>query len=1010
VFVQSVAWRRIPNTVRESLSYFKRAEGDASTWGKAVATVDTPTARAFAYRWCLASYEHDEGYTKYQGPGALRKVIYEDDSHTMLFVNLVRFGGVLASRVFATSFSWREEDDGSFLIAWAPVEEHFPPERVAQADEIIKSDAAAALATRATTRGFFHFKALAPSVCKVTYVVQANLGGAIPQAVIAFKTKQTLGSVQEMQAKFERKGMVVDAEMRSAFPLPPPLAELNDEQKLVVESCRAMETEEAWEPLESPHSPVRMWMKHAPPKKEERTIALGKATALIDCPAREATAYTFAYTSRERDRMSREGQHPARILATTYTNHDNVFATIKKMPLLLRNREFVARQVCAADTSGDFLVAADPVDDIIDYGMTIRTVRGIARSLTRITPLGISQCRVTIYQYLDAGGVIPRSLMTSKLPDAMSPVIEMRDEFQRDDEIDKLERDELAATIRDLPQTYTAEEDILINKVHVRLGMLDWELFEELESSDHLVKMGNHFIPGSSSGVGRASVTIDASAEECAAWEMNQMSRENVRNHGSLPRSLTKLNDHSGVFHGVYDFQIPGFRPREFLSALVWRRRGDELTVVYDDAHHTDFQLNPSYVRGTSTVHIVYRSLQPFGGLPHTQMTWTQQVDLGGLIPKSVVNGRVVNRLGFISTARRLFDRSLEIDGATRARHVEMITGQDGAEYSEEENRILAEGERNFTDFQEMKAKALEMASPLTTAKIAYKSGDRHAWGWATTTVRASPEEILAWTLDLHSRSTTREDDLEKSATLTNDHNTLFYVKKRTPKIISDRDFLVHSVWKATYGGFLSVSSPAESDMWPTGGDVVRGKYPSAMRIKRKNDKETTLEYVFQIDFGGSLPAWLTNTYMSSNASYVYEIQEYFQALRRPEEWDADDARAVGEAMCTKTKAEKHPEKGESKQSARMRVLFKKHLSLSEIGRRYEFFEGMMARVVRSTLKPAGDVKSKLCSVSLKEGETIGRGLAMALACNLTAEAAVDEWILKHRSLGELDRAEAWFR
>ena len=70
----------------------------------------------------------------------------------------------------------------------------------------------------------------------------------------------------------------------------------------------------------------------------------------------------------------------------------------------------------------------------------------------------------------------------------------------------------------------------------------------------------------------------------------------------------------------------------------------------------------------------------------------------------------------------------------------------------------------------------------------------------------------------------------------------------------------------------------------------------------------------------------------------------------------------------------------------------------------------MMARVVRSTLMPAGDVKTKLCSVSLKEGETIGRGLAMALASNLTAEAGVDEWILKHRSLGELDRTETWFR
>ena len=280
VFVQSVAWRRIPNTVRESVSYFKRAEGDASAWGKAVATVDTSAACALACRWCITSYEHVEGYVKDQGAGALRQVIDEDHSHTMLLVHLFRLGGVFADRVFATTFSWREEDDGSFLVAWAPVKEYASRERVAQADEIISSDAAASQATRATTRGFLHFKALAPSICQVTYVVQANLGGSIPKAVMASRTKQTLGTLQEMQAKFVRKGTVVDAEMRSAFPLPPPLAELNGEQQLVVESCRYLESEEGgWEPLPSSSPFVQMWCKHTPAKRGERSIALGKATA-----------------------------------------------------------------------------------------------------------------------------------------------------------------------------------------------------------------------------------------------------------------------------------------------------------------------------------------------------------------------------------------------------------------------------------------------------------------------------------------------------------------------------------------------------------------------------------------------------------------------------------------------------------------------------------------------------------------------------------------------------------
>ena len=183
-------------------------------------------------------------------------------------------------------------------------------------------------------------------------------------------------------------------------------------------------------------------------------------------------------------------------------------------------------------------------------------------------------------------------------------VADLREKFQRDDEIDKMEWDELARIIKDVPQTYTAEEDILINKVHAKLGMLEWGHFEELESPDHLVKMGKHSIGGG--GVGRASVTVDASIEECVAWEISKMNREQARDAGSLERSFTKTNDHHGVYHVVYDFGIPGFQPREFLSSLVWRQQGDKLVVLYDDVEHTDFPVSPSLVRGSTTIHCEY--------------------------------------------------------------------------------------------------------------------------------------------------------------------------------------------------------------------------------------------------------------------------------------------------------------------------------------------------------------------------------------------------------------------
>ena len=753
---------------------------------------------------------------------------------------------------------------------------------------------------------------------------------------------------------------------------------------------------------------------------------------VIDCSALDALAYFFDVVSREDLRISSEQGNPARLVQRRTGSNDAVVAVIKKMPSPLHNREFVNRLVCCLDVNSELLFTSVPAEEAIDYGMKTNTVRGVSRALMRLTPSGVSHCKVTYHMHLDAGGRIPTFVVNSKIPLALGAVGNLREEFQRDDEIDKLERDQLARVIKDEPQTYTAEEEVLINKVSVSLGMLEWELFEELESPDHLVKMGGFFI-GEEAGIARASTIIDASDEDCATWGMCKMSRAQAKSKKALQGSLVKVNNHRSIYHTVRAIKIPGFAPREFLSKVVWKKQGHKLIVAYESTDNADFPPNPEFVKGETLAYWEYETLERTGQMHQTRVTLTQRVDLKGFIPKAFVNKGVVGSLMSLSATRKQFDKSLEVDGATRALNVEMIMGHVDVEYSEEENRKLAEGERHFADFQEMKAKSLLMASPLMTAKIAFNSGDRYAWGYGKTTVRARPEEVLAFLWDTMRRSAQREDDLEKSVEeQVNGHNMLVYNKKRTPKIISDRDFLGRVVWKKEGEGFVLVTSPEERGRRVQSSHsrvrralsgkrsalsksqekrVVQGSYPSVMRIKRKNDKDTTLEYVIHPDAGGSLPSFIMNRYLGSNLGRLTEIQEFFQAPRGLEEWDADDARAVGEVMCIKiNKAEKYPEKGENKQSARMRVLVNQFKGLKEVSDKYEFFEGMMARVVRNTLKPAGDVKSKLCILSLKEGETIGRGLATALATNLTAEAGVDEWVLRYKSLGELDRTESWFR
>ena len=320
------------------MKFYQKIEGNAGAWGKVVATIDASAARVFADRWCQNSHEHKKVYVDYYGADVLYKVVHIKDSHSMIFVNLLRLPSPVSNRVVATWFTWRKEPDNSFIVALAPMEDYADESDDAAAiadfiakqkerraregktediksvqrdaedldlmikqraakkalvnelNDLIKQNPIASKAIRGTARGYWCIKSLATSVCQVTYLVQADLGGSIPSAFINTGLKNNLGVVQAMQIKFARNGKLVDKEMRDVFASPPPLAELSEEQMSVVEDCRSLESEDGreWETLASPSPFVTMWIKHAPAKENERSIAIGKATAVIDCPMHEA--------------------------------------------------------------------------------------------------------------------------------------------------------------------------------------------------------------------------------------------------------------------------------------------------------------------------------------------------------------------------------------------------------------------------------------------------------------------------------------------------------------------------------------------------------------------------------------------------------------------------------------------------------------------------------------------------------------------------------------------------
>jgi hypothetical protein len=357
---------------------------------------------------------------------------------------------------------------------------------------------------------------------------------------------------------------------------------------------------------------------------------------------------------------------------------------------------------------------------------------------------------------------------------------------------------------------------------------------------------------------------------------------------------------------------------------------------------------------------------------------------------------------------RKRFDKSPAIDAASNLRLVSMIQNHDEP-YTKAEEEIFEKGMAEFSKFNELKGKKLAMRSPTTTAKFVYEEGQGHAYGWSSATVRASPVQVAAFVWNTEARGKARDDDLEKAVDeRPNAHNMVMFNWKKTTNIIDDRDFLSRAVWrKREDGGFEVVTTPTESNRRGPLPKTTRARFPSAMKILKVGEDETGLEYVIQPDWGGQVGknlAWQAVRNVASNLARVTEIQEHFLALRCLDEMDEEDGKATGEVLVAKTKAEKHHGKGETKVGARVCAMVEKYKGLRELGEKHTWFEVLLKKVVANKLRPAGDSQAKLCNMSVKEANVIGGALASCIAANLTAPAAVDEWIRRYRALGELER------
>ena len=290
-----------------------------------------------------------------------------------------------------------------------------------------------------------------------------------------FLTQHAL-HVVTAQEKFRRNGKTVDREGVAALAgamIGRRGVPLIEDQVGVFERCTMFlgDGEQGWKALKSPCPDVEMKLKYFPPKKGERTIATGKATALIDTSAEEAAAWVFEFCSNNRMRINREEGHPTRLeLREKRRVNESTMASVKRFPFLIDNREFVVRQIWKSEEGGKVWVAFESVDEKVDYGVPLRAARAFTQGCYYFENLadkyGAHQCKAQLAQHFDIKGNIPAWVVNSKVPTVLNVLQEACDEFRQDEAIDSALAKEFHTTLTAWKgEEYSEEDDALLQRV-----------------------------------------------------------------------------------------------------------------------------------------------------------------------------------------------------------------------------------------------------------------------------------------------------------------------------------------------------------------------------------------------------------------------------------------------------------------------------------------------------------------------------------------------------------------
>ena len=1035
------AAKRQQETLKEDVEKFVFVPKDASNaLGISYCHIDVSARALFAYLVEVGTYESAREHKEKNGEMPQKLWYNIDGTRSQQMSTIRKLPASLGVRKFENWRCWKistsKEGTTSYTLAFVPLnmwegtKQRLPGLGNKKIEE-------------GETFGVYICTEIAPNVCSLLRIQYVDAKFSLPPSIMNILQKKQMRKANGIQEMFTRNGKKVDKEVREVLmERMTRRSELNDAQQKVFENLKELlgkDNGADWQGIQSPYEGVTMEVKYKKQKNGKTKIVVGRAQGVADCSAEEAAAWFFEYCSRERITQSRVEGHPARLEIRKVEGETNekFFATVKKLPFPLAWRESTFKHIWKKNTDGSISVGILGVEGAVDYGGRLgRVVRASIDGIFTATNTkqnkregSVPQCKIHLIQRIDAGGLIPQTIVTRQVPQILGVINEIMNSFDRSDDIDRADMINIANIIKNEHQDYTEEDEgaILKGIAFARIAFLATK-----NSSDHnfcngKIRLNLTYGNDDKTCVGVGSTCIDASVDECAAYEFisttTRRSKREAKRQGILSVKSKQINDHT-LYYFTERKIGPGFAIRASRSKLIWKKNTNgTVNFFVQDTNELkeQFPLKPGRILVSIQAVWTFKPLEPAGGVPQTEVTLTAQINLNGTVP-SLVFERLAIQFGRDSLSRlhREFDRSIQID---RHRRQELC-----------KKMIRLQKDETGACKHELKYMQGAIQASQSLAPTWIKLRKKKGWGKSVVTIRGELEDVAAFFWDVKSRAKEiaggaylleeeyGERKREDFNVLVREEIAQKHILKRERELVSEmilkkinenemvlrlKSLRVHenenntsSVW-----GLLGLSTSL--GIKNTRGSILKTlKKATFVEFKKIGDKETKVELVTKLELDGLTSKGISKAILAKELGLVEDAAFYFNKILKAEEMENGDGEVIAEHLMKRLKER---ESGKTKEVAVMEFI-QENCAMQMISNKYQFWGPLVCALVNNKLQSLAKVKCKAKCATKEEGKLIGRSLALSLATNMNASNGVDEWVLQFPALQELENEFSWIR